>query len=253
MTEKEPHVVEPVAPSNPLVEQGQVGEPAELEEELRFMEQIEDQARGSYCGPLVRHLCRYVLVRGREIVGSFASFTAAHAEGVRRYGVAGGFLIRQAMTDPGAHVMAPTTRVEVAAPAATAAALERAGKPIPQPCIVPALIDTGSGDNLVDYRLLALMGFPAVDRVSVDTSSGGATMGVHACRLTLPALPQVPAWDGVVLGGRLWPRWGCILGRSWLDRLGAFTYCGLDAHWSISVSGADPRGEQRASLRPIGE
>lgn len=116
----------------------------------------------------------------------------------------------------------PLIDAQIEVPSALAAQLAKAGKPIPQPQVVKALIDTGAASTSVDSQVIANLGLQVIGQITLCTPShAGVQAGVYAAKLTFPSSPGVPVHaDPInVISCTLSSQGiGALLGRDFLSR-----------------------------------
>jgi hypothetical protein len=135
-------------------------------------------------------------------------------------------------TEPDLQRRGPVLDVGVTISAADEAALQAAGRPVPAPVTVQALVDTGAGISGLGAATARLLGLVPTDTRLIATPSAAAVwMNVYTIRFLLPggAEEEVKA-AGAELAGH---GTGAILGRDVLAHA-MFVYVGYAGQCTIS-------------------
>ena len=101
-------------------------------------------------------------------------------------------------------------------------ALQAAGRPIPPPLRVRAILDTASDRTAVAGRVFQHFGVPSAGTVQTDTASGPVRVDVYTISLSVPdptgaskTMLVQPEWEAQVVPHLVWRNWVII----WANRL----------------------------------
>jgi len=115
---------------------------------------------------------------------------------------------------PGLVLQGPVLEVIVSVPQPVAESLQREKKPVPNPVVGVALIDTGATRTSIDNSVVSALGIPPTGTTKLGTAGGAQEATLHAVQIIFPTmnnlgvfLPQAISCNlsGTVLpgGGRL--------------------------------------------------
>jgi hypothetical protein len=135
-------------------------------------------------------------------------------------------------TAPALQRYGPVIDVGVTISAADEAALRAAGRPVPAPVTVPALIDTGAAISGITAATATLLGLlPVGERLIATPATAAARMTIYTVRFVLPAGEELEtrAAEAELAGHGT----GAILGRDVLAHA-VFVYIGYTGQCTIA-------------------
>lgn len=112
--------------------------------------------------------------------------------------------------------------------------MEREGKPIPQPQVQTALLDTGASFTAIEESVLRGLGLQPVGLTPVSTPSGQTIHATYACKISSPGTPIPPLMLNAVVGCQL-QGFGhiALIGRDILRHF-LLVYNGVEGSWTLA-------------------
>jgi hypothetical protein len=229
----------------------------------------------------------YVIVKNKTVVGAYPDYATAYSTGTQMFGTEP-FVVKQATASQQVETMtynylgrayrdtfafarrlpfmgqgAPQpaelverlrqdgalVNVQIAVPAAYAKQLTDAGKPVPPPQVIKAMIDTGASISTVSDAVAASAGLQQVGSVPIGGVGGMSTRPIYSASFGLPDYKiQV---DPIEIAGVSLPVGGfdALVGRDILRAL-EFDYTGTRGAFLLTQNPAD-QGTPAAPGQPV--
>ena len=125
-------------------------------------------------------------------------------------------------------------QVQVGAPLAVRQALQAAGKPVPQPQVLSALIDTGATVCGVSYTVLQALGVQPTRTIAISGVSGPNPHGVFVVDFNVPLGAQsLKSANREVVGFNLGAPYQALIGHDFLAGM-MLVYHGPTGTWTLA-------------------